>query len=192
MSIHYYQENADAFIADTFGVDMDDAYKPFLSQLAPGSLILDLGCGSGRDSLAFSQRGFKVDAIDASSEIAKKASERCGVDVKVKRFDQIDEVNHYDAIWSCASLLHVPEKSLLGILQLICEALKSGGIMYVSFKYGESQRTVGGRLFTDMNESKFDVLIGQLEGLSIQKYWLSSDKRPGKSESWLNILVEKQ
>lgn len=36
--------------------------------------IIDLGCGSGRDSKAFINKGYKVTAVDGSKELAKIAS----------------------------------------------------------------------------------------------------------------------
>ena len=50
----YYTENAQAFFADTVAVAMAPLYARFLPHIPPGGHILDAGCGSGRDTLAFS------------------------------------------------------------------------------------------------------------------------------------------
>ena len=41
------------FFQQTYDVDMQSLYHPFLKYLPEKVLILDLGCGSGRDALAF-------------------------------------------------------------------------------------------------------------------------------------------
>lgn len=60
--------------------------KPFLEQLAHDAYILDLGCGSGRDTLAFRKKGYYVDAIDYSEELVKKATELTGLKVRYQSF----------------------------------------------------------------------------------------------------------
>jgi 2-polyprenyl-3-methyl-5-hydroxy-6-metoxy-1,4-benzoquinol methylase len=67
MTIEYYQQNADEFFNGTINVDMSNIYQHFTKDLHANALILDAGCGSGRDSKAFLDMGYKVDAFDASS-----------------------------------------------------------------------------------------------------------------------------
>ena len=64
----YYDDHASEFIADTLSVDMEEVYKPFLSRVPPGGRILDAGCGSGRDTLAFHNKGYDVVSMDASAK----------------------------------------------------------------------------------------------------------------------------
>ena len=81
MTIDYYQQNAGEFFNGTINVDMSNIYQHFTNDLSTGSLVLDAGSGSGRDSKAFLDMGYKVDAFDASSEMVKRASEYTGLDV---------------------------------------------------------------------------------------------------------------
>lgn len=192
MSIQYYQDNADIFFANTIDVDMQALYEPFVSRLAKHSLILDAGCGSGRDSKAFLEMGFSVEALDASSEMVKRAKELTGLDVQLKRFDQVDAVERYDAIWACASLLHVPEKELVTTFKVLSHALKSKGIFYVSFKLGDEQREKDGRLFTDMTEKRLEKLLSNIPNLSVINIFFTEDKRPTRDEVWLNASLTKK
>jgi len=115
MSTNYYNENAKCFYNCTIDVDMAELYAPFLELMPPGALILDAGCGSGRDSKAFAEirdpgseaRKYTVTAFDASEELVKMAREHSGVDVQCRGFEDLDEVEVYDGIWACASLLHL-------------------------------------------------------------------------------------
>ncbi len=72
-TIDYYNTHADHFAESTFNVDMESLYQPFLQLLSPNARILDLGCGSGRDSLGFKNKGYQVEAMDYSEELVKKA-----------------------------------------------------------------------------------------------------------------------
>ena len=69
----YYNKNADLFFNSTYQVEMESLYAPFLRSLPEHASILDLGCGSGRDTLAFKNLGHQVEAIDYSEELVAKA-----------------------------------------------------------------------------------------------------------------------
>jgi len=191
MTIDYYQENADEFFNGTINVDMSNIYKHFTQYLTTGSLILDAGCGSGRDSKAFLDMGYQVEAFDASSEMVKRASKYTGLDVKHTVFDDVTAIDKYDAIWCCASLLHVPESKLPTTLAKLSTALKPNGIWYLSFKYGDTQREKGGRLFTDVNEEILSNLAKSLHSIEIKKTWITVDNRPDRCKMWLNAILIK-
>jgi 2-polyprenyl-3-methyl-5-hydroxy-6-metoxy-1,4-benzoquinol methylase len=149
----YYSQFAAEFFTSTVKVDMTPLHRRFLAGLPPQAAILDAGCGSGRDAKAFADAGFQVCAFDASERLAALASEYCGFDVAVRRFDEVAETARYDGIWCCASLLHVPLAKLPGVLDRLWRALRPGGRMYVSFKHGSGEREHGGRRFTDADET---------------------------------------
>lgn len=111
-SVAYYEANAQRFFAETVGVDMSELRERFLTAIPAGGSILDAGCGSGRDSKAFLDRGFRVTAFDASAEMARLASDHIHQPVAVRRFEEVDEQDVYDGVWACASLLHLPEAQL--------------------------------------------------------------------------------
>ncbi len=191
MSIDFYQDNADEFFNGTVNVDMNNIYQRFTENIKPNGLILDAGCGSGRDSKAFLEMNYRVDAFDASSELVMLATRYTCLEVRLAVFNDINEHEKYDAIWCCASLLHVPEVDLQKILKKLATALKSKGTWYASFKYGDSQRESEGRLFTDMNEERLSKLIADVPFIEIQSTWLTEDNRPDKQEKWLNVILVK-
>ena len=57
----YYEQNAENFIRETREVDFSEVQELFLSKLEKGALILDFGCGSGRDTKCFLNRGYFVE-----------------------------------------------------------------------------------------------------------------------------------
>lgn len=191
-TIDYYNQNADKFAASTFHLEMEEIYQPFTRYLPDGGSILDLGCGSGRDSLAFKKLGYYVEAIDYSEALVRKARELTGINVRKQSFYELSELNQYDGIWACASLLHCERKRLPEVLEKILKALKVNGICYMSFKYGAGDCYKDGRQFTDMDESQAQSLLKKFDNILLLQQWITIDKRPDHHEDWLNILFQKQ
>lgn len=190
-SAKYYDENADDFYNSTCDVDLSDIYNRFEKHLIANAHILDAGCGSGRDSKYFLAHEYKVSAIDASQEMVTKAKKLTGLDVKKMYFQEIEDKEVYDAIWSCASLLHVPKKDIDEVLQQFSDALKVSGIWYMSFKYGEHERKKDNRLFNDYTEESLRDLISKYPQLSVLELWLTDDRRDDRDDKWINVIVQK-
>ena len=188
-TVAYYDHNATEFFSSTVGVDMSPLYARFLTALPHGATILDAGCGSGRDALAFAKLGFNVSAFDASPKLAKLASEYCGFEVPVRQFSEVADVNAYDGIWCCASLLHVPRSQLPFQIERLWQALRPGGTFYASFKLGGAERFQNGRSFTDIDELTLQHMLRSLPGLAHVETWVTADQRPEKSEKWVNALA---
>ena len=191
MSLQYYQNNAHHFFYETVNVDMTELYQYFVPHLAKDALILDAGCGSGRDTKAFIQMGFHVEAIDGSEKMVEMARQLTQLDVKLKTFQEIDAVEKYDAIWACASLLHVTYQELPIVFKKMFFSLKPNGIWYLSFKYGDEERLVNGRLFTDLNENKLESLISPCSNLQLVELWITEDNRVHRKERWFNAILKK-
>lgn len=122
--------------------------EAFLERLESGGHVLELGCGGGRDSAYMIERGFTVDMTDGSSGMAKKAQERTGQDVRLLRFDELDAMEAYDAVWAHASLHHQPLAGLGDVLKRIYTATRPGGWFFANYKLGDGDaRDTFGRLY---------------------------------------------
>ncbi|OOE44711.1 hypothetical protein BZG09_06480, partial [Salinivibrio kushneri] len=190
-SVHYYNEHADTFIYTTQQVDMSNLYQQLTPLLPVGASILDAGCGSGRDALNFQNMGFDVEAFDASKAMSEAASQLIGQNVHCCTFMEFNSQRSFDAIWACASLLHVPHKKLPETFEHLAQFLSNEGKFTVSFKYGDSERQEGERHFTDMNEVRFEQVIRDAGCLSVGKTWLTSDNRPQNETKWFNSILYK-
>lgn len=190
-TIQYYDQNAAAFVENTRNVDFHLIQDEFLEKLPTGARILDLGCGSGRDTKYFLERGYEVDAIDGSKELCALASEYTGIPVKCQLFQELDETRKYDGIWACSSLLHLSVEELDDVLYRIEKALKPQGILYMSFKYGVFEGERNGRYFLDFTEEKLNQLLEKHEGLRQMRSFQTEDARPDREEKWLNLFLEK-
>lgn len=191
-TLAYYNQNATSFVEGTKDVDFKNIQDKFTSRLPQGAIILDFGCGSGRDTKYFKEQGFQVTATDGSEELCKIASEYSGVSVKQMLFLELDEVDAYDGIWACSSILHCSYEDLVVVMQKICAALKNNGVLYTSFKYGTFSGERNGRFFTDMTEETFRELLLKVPELKIEDLTITTDVRPGRGEErWLNLILRK-
>ena len=166
--------------------------QKFSASLASGGLILDFGCGAGRDTKAFLEAGYQVEAWGGSPELCRLASKFTGIQVEQHLFQELAAEQKYDGIWACSSILHLPIDELKQVLRQITIALKPGGVFYTSFKYGEFSGLRNGRYFTDLTEGSFEALRQDCPELQLLEQWRTGDVRPGRgSEQWLNLLLRK-
>ncbi|MFN2196447.1 MAG: class I SAM-dependent methyltransferase [Anaerolineales bacterium] len=192
-TIAYYNQNADHFYASSVDLDITHLAGPLLPHLKPGDKILDAGCGSGRDSLYFLQHGFQVTAFDASIEMVRFARKLTGLNVLHTTFLEFHVPITFDAIWACASLLHVPATQIIDTIAHLSEFLRAGGIFYLSFKYGEKEEIRHGRLFSDYTEESLARMVSRLADLTVFSDWITTDIRPDRStQTWINALLKKK
>ena len=192
-SIDYYNKYAAKEFEETVNQDMSGIIKEFLDLLEEGDTILDLGCGSGRDSLTFYELGYDVTPLDASEEMCQLAEIHTGLEVLRMTYEEMDFDNVFDGIWACASLLHTPKKELSDILTKIARALNDKVILYMSFKLGDFEGFRGERYFCDFTADSMTELLRDNNRFDIIKLWETEDVRSGHSDiRWLNVLVRKQ
>ncbi len=191
-TIEYYDRESNSFVSSTLDVDLTSLYQEFVPLVKSKGYILDVGCGSGRDSLYFLRQGFRVTAFDASEAMVDYATKLIGQPVLKMRFDEMDFVNVFDGVWACASLLHVHKTQIDDVFRRIIRSLVAGGAFYSSFKYGEQQSFRNGRLFSDHTETTFKDFVSRHPELSIVKIWRAADVRSGRAgEYWLNVTCRK-
>lgn len=192
-TLQYYNQHAKAYVDSTRDVEFSQTQERFLQYLEPGARILDFGCGSGRDTKYFRNRGFQVEAVDGSAEFVRIASEYTGINVRRMLFQDLDEVERYDGIWACSSILHLPCAELEVVLGKMARALRRRGIVYTSFKYGTEEGERSGRYFTNMTEEKMAGLLERIAVYDVEEMWVTFDVRPGRGdERWLNMILRKR
>ncbi|AWW75088.1 SAM-dependent methyltransferase [Erythrobacter sp. KY5] len=145
-TFEFYQKRV-PFYTSSAGCGPSRHLDAFLDRLKPGACILELGCGTGRDSARMIERGFDLDATDGIPAMLVKANERHNIGARLMRFDELSAEQAYDAIWAHACLLHCPRAELPGVLNRIQTALRPGGFHYASYKLGDGEgRDLLGRL----------------------------------------------
>ena len=182
----YYSTNYKEYISSTQNVDMTEHYSRFLPYLLQGAKILDIGFGSGRDMLYFVSKGYNVFGVDNVSEFVDNATEN-GLNVRLCDFHNLPYAEMFDGIWACASLLHSNDLPLA--FDNLYKALKVGGYIYLSMKYGNSTSIENGRFYQYINEEKLKELCKN-SNLSIVEIYNSEDLLK-RNNGWINAVLTK-
>ena len=189
MNKEYYTKHLNDFINDTTNTDMSTIYKLFEKYLTKQAKILDIGFGSARDMLYFNQNYdvYGIDIVDGFIENAKSKNLKNVTKLSVL---DMNYYNEFNAIWACASLLHINEKDLNEAFKKCSNALLPNGIMYCSFKYGNFQGERKGRYYIDLTEESIKKYLSNTN-MEILEYMITLDARPNRSDKWLNVILKK-
>lgn len=189
-TIDYYNEYADSYYQKTVGVDLDMTRQRFAAYLPTEARIIDIGCGSGRDVLAFSNMGYNAIGLDASEELVKLAVETLGVKAFCANMSTWISGEPYDGIWSCASLMHLNDEECKRFFENLRYNLKLGGSIYISVKSGiETGEDAAGRYMRDYTSEEIEALINTVPGLKIREIWYTEDTLSRRDFKWLNIIA---
>ncbi len=166
---------------NNIAIDYDQFVKNYISKYIRGDInlflnklnrnkILDIGCGSCRDSLYFKNRNFDVTAID----ISKKMIEICkknGVDAIKMNFEKMKFPNQYfDGIWAYISLLHIPKKKLPHLLKKIKKMLKKNGTFFIGMRKGDFEGYKNETFFAHYQEKElFNILSKEFNVFYVSK-----------------------
>ena len=193
-TLDYYNKNSEEYFNSTLNVDMTNTYKEFLKLVPEGGKILDLGCGSGRDSMNFMKLGYEVTAIDGAKELAKKASVLLGKEVIVSTFEELELKEKFHGIWACASLLHIKREDLKIVLNNLYNNLEDNGVFYMSFKYGEKEYVDDkNRYFNCFTDEIIISFINENTKYNILGLYITEDKLGRVNEvKWVNLICNRK
>lgn len=166
--------------------------------LCPSGIILDVGCGSGRDATLFAQNksAYRYTGIDLSDAMLAAARELVpGTDFRNMNMYALDFAkNTFDGFWAAASLIHIPKRKVSAVLKEIACVSKPDSIGFLVMLEGDCQKMVSSygekRFYALYRDDEFlDMLrTGPFEVLEHAK-----DPRPspsGKPSVWLNYFVK--
>lgn len=187
----YYQRCARAYNRRTFAVDPAGFLRPLLDTLPPGSRILDVGCGGGRDLLWLRRRGFAMTGLERSEPLAALAQTQSGCPVIRGDFRTFDfSTFSFDGLLLVAALVHVPHDELEGALQRILAALRPGGAVVLSLKKGHGIVDDNeGRRFYHWQPALLDPILARLGLVAWRAAELSSAM--GAADVWLTRYLRK-
>lgn len=136
-----YSEIAPHYATDwRGGVDQEQqqTLDKFLSLLGEGEkTILDAGCGTGKASIYFAQKGHRVMSFDLSEGMLKQTmtnSEKQDVVLEPIRGNMRNisfADSSFDAIWNVASLVHIPREMREEVISEFHRVLKPEGILHI-------------------------------------------------------------
>lgn len=194
-SIDYYNRYAVPYYEETVDASMEEVMKPFvelLSEESENAEVLDLGCGSGRDTLLLEEYGFYVTPMDGSEEMCKLAEVNTDKEVLQMTYDEMEFDDVFDGIWACASLIHLTEDEMRKVMKKLVQALKENGVLYFSVHRGDRDGIYHGLYFHDYNRRELQSLMEEYPELEVVDIWTTQDVRSEKSDKlWLNVLARK-
>lgn len=189
-TLAFYEKAAPRFTFDSSAAPSRDL-NDFLARLVSGARVLELGCGGGRDAAHMIERGFAVDATDGVAAMVRKANERFDIGARQMRFDEIDAIARYDAVWAHAGLLHVPRAELPDVLARIRRALTPEGWHYASYKLGDAEgRCKLGRLH-NFPDKDWLLSLYREAGFAVEatREW-EGDGADGTIRSWVAFTAQ--
>ena len=191
--IDYYNKYAAKVFEDTVDQNMDAITATFLELLEEGDTILDMGCGSGRDSLTFYDLGYDVTPLDGSEEMCRLAEVHTGLDVLQMTYEEMAFDGAFDGVWACGAFVHIPKEEMPALFRKVARALTEDGIFYLSMRLGDFEGFQGERYFSCYSEKELRSLV-EGDGLfTVLKEWVTRDVRSGHSDiQWINILARKK
>lgn len=133
-TIRWYDEYAEEYAKFSYALVQTDIIEKFLTMLPQNPSILDAGCGPGRDTAIFAQKGAEVIGLDISKEILKIAR-------KKHPFISFVEGNFlylpfkdktFNGVWAHAALVHLETiEEVKKSLEEFYRVLKKGGVINV-------------------------------------------------------------
>lgn len=136
-----YDRIAEAYARQASGRGPVAERELFSSIVKPGGMILDVGCGPGRDSAFFVSRGFAVTGIDLSEQLLSYAREAApGATFLNRDIRQMGTFTaSFDGVWACASLLHLTYREMPRALASIRTVMKDDATLFLYMKAGAGE-----------------------------------------------------
>jgi SAM-dependent methyltransferase len=128
----------------------------FLRRLQQSSCtrMLEIGAGTGQDSVFFASHGLDVVATDLSAAMVARCRDK-GLDARVMDFSQLDfPAESFDAVHAVNCLLHVPNTELPAVLASIARVLRPGGLFFLGV-YGNDRTEEGAAESDDHVPARF-------------------------------------
>jgi len=141
-TVQAYDKNpqfyADKF--DSYGIRIDDIDRAIKLNESGSNLVLELGCGNGKDAEYIVSKVGKDNyvGLDASEGLIELARTKVShVTFKIEDMRKISVTPEtYGIIFSFASLLHLKQGEMADLVKKSCQSLKKGGVLYISSRYG--------------------------------------------------------
>jgi len=196
-TIQYYDANG-AEIAKRYEAVSSPVAQYFQQAFLPGSKVLEIGVGSGRDMAQLHANGFDVIGVEPSKtlreSIARFHPELVGkvIDGSLPNLD-LGKAN-FDAVLCSAVLMHVPSSLLFDSALQIRDCLKINGRLLLSLPLergdtNDAHRDLNGRLFTPYTPDQIETLFTRL-GFVLISRWDSDDAMSREGTSWFTQFYE--
>lgn len=201
-TIKWYDDNAEQYEKNSKQVSFESVVDDFLEKLPVSPAVLDAGCGTGRETRLFHEKGATVIGVDISKgllEVARR--ENSDVEFIEANFADLPLTNQlFDGVWSHASLVHLESiGEVKAALSEFHRVLKPGGFLYVYVKeqLGEQKTAVVSdslsehdRFFRYYESAELNSLLRDA-GFTVGELEHTGDSHGRIEVKWLRTVVQK-
>jgi SAM-dependent methyltransferase len=193
-TLGHYQTRAEDFWQGTRDHDVTQNRAALLRHLrADGpARILDLGCGPGRDLIAFAAAGHDPVGLDGAERFCEMAREHSGCEVLHQDFLALalpDAAFH--GVFANASLFHVPSQELPRVLGQLWETLRPDGVLFASNPRGDNQEGFNGARYGSYHDhARWQSLVTACGFVELEHYFRPPG-RPRAEQPWLATVYRK-
>ena len=193
-TIGQYRSMATPYRDGTWNHDVSQNIQTLLAAIAgvPPYRILDLGCGPGRDLVAFRDLGHVVVGLDGCPEFVDMARAVSGCEVwQQDMLAMTLPPASFDGVFANAVLFHAPSRALPGILDRLQATLKPGGVLLASNPRGQDEEGfVDGRYACFYSLKTWCRLVSG-SGFALVHHYFRPPGKPRRQQPWLATLWRK-
>lgn len=191
-TIEIYDRNVEKYAGLGTPAGRSRTLDAFLAHVREGGLVLDWGCGPGHDAACMAERGFDVDAVDASAAMVRHVVATHGIRARQGLFADLDAVEAYDGVWANFSLLHAEHAELPRHLRAAFMALRDRGVFYLTVKSGKGAgRDELGRLYAYYSQQELKTLLQSAGFELLDTFSGTSAGLSGREADWIGLSARK-
>lgn len=194
LTLAHYERNADAFWSGTHDHDVSQNIDALLRHIeAPAPyVILDFGCGPGRDLKTFTALGHQAIGLDGSARFVEMARQNSGCEVWHQDFLDLDlPAGRFDGVFANASLFHVPTRELPRVLGALHRTLKPGGVLFSSNPRGRNEEIWNGQRFGAYHDLEGWRSLVTAAGFVELTHYYRPEGLPREEQPWLATVYRR-
>jgi tellurite methyltransferase len=170
-----------------------------ISNLTTGQ-ALDLGCGSGRDSLELLKRGWNVTSVDKSVEgvnfLKERVSDRDAINIRNESFEGLTlSQNYYDFVYSSFALSFCQKSDWPKLWKEIVNSLNEDGVLAINF-FGVNDGFKDSKLYGDMtffNKEDINMHLSSFNIMYEEEKEVDKESKVGQMKHWhvFTVIAQK-
>ena len=187
-TLSHYDDNAGDFERGTRDHDVSQNIATLLGHIEGPKpwIILDFGCGPGRDLKTIAAAGHVAVGLDGSAAFVRMAHEATGAMVLHQDFLALDlPERRFHGIFANASLQHVPSRALPDVLAHLHRALKPRGVLFASIPRGDNEEGWNGARYSTYHDlAGWRGFVTSAGFVELEHYFRPTG-RPFDEQRWL-------
>lgn len=198
-TVHAYDQAAEWYSERTKAFPRGSTLPGEIMSMAAGTVgvILDAGCGGGRDALYFASLNRQVVALDASHELLSLIPPNSRIASQVGDIRRLPLANEsVGAVWCSAVLLHLDRDGVKSALSEFRRVLRHPGMLQISVKEGRGEITTSipgmgllRRHFYFYEESDLRRMAEEVGLVHVKSWHEDEEDTAGEAQRWVKLLL---